>query len=149
MRKRSKALRWRCAVLAGGGILGVVLAAGPLAAQPKPAEDPCAQVYGQSDLNRCWAREAERSEEEMNRVYLLLLQKLPERAADGLKDAQEAWEKFREAHLRTLYGVKSPLATWGREYPMCLSISRTLLNRERTDQLRRILEPDEETICPL
>jgi uncharacterized protein YecT (DUF1311 family) len=149
VRKRSKALPWQRAVLVGVGLLCAPVAAVPLAAQSAPTLDPCAGVYGQSDLNRCWAREAERSEEEMKQVYLVLLQKLPERSADGLKDAQEAWEKFREAHLRTLYGVESPSARWGREYPMCLSISRTLLNRERTEQLRRILEPDEETICPL
>jgi uncharacterized protein YecT (DUF1311 family) len=106
-------------------------------------------VYGQTDLNSCWSREAERSETEMKQVYLTLLQRLPERAAEGLKEGQELWEKFREAHLKTLYGVERPTATWGREYPMCLSISRTLLNRERTQQLRRILKPDEETICPL
>jgi uncharacterized protein YecT (DUF1311 family) len=133
----------------GAGLLSLLLATTAGAAGLESPPDPCAHVYGQSDLNSCWAREAERSEEEMNQVYLLLLQKLPERAAEGLKDAQEAWETFREAHLRTLYGVESPSARWGREYPMCLSISRTLLNRERTEQLRRILEPDEETICPL
>jgi uncharacterized protein YecT (DUF1311 family) len=127
----------------------VLLAAHPAAAQSESAPDPCAHVYGQTDLTTCWAREAERSENEMNRVYLALLQELPERAADGLKDAQELWERFREAHVRTLYGVESPTARWGREYPMCLSISRTILNRERTRQLRRILEQGEETICPL
>jgi hypothetical protein len=53
------------------------------------------------------------------------------------------------AHLGTLYGAESPSAKWGREFPMCLSISRTSLIRGRTRELRRLLEPDEGTICPL
>jgi uncharacterized protein YecT (DUF1311 family) len=149
VRKRSKTTPWLRAVLTGAAMACVLLASAPLVAQLEPSPDPCADVYGQSNLNSCWAREAERSETEMQQVYLTLLQKLPDRAAASLKDAQELWEKFRSAHIRTLYGVESPSATWGREYPMCLSISRTVLNRERTRQLRRILDQDESTICPL
>jgi uncharacterized protein YecT (DUF1311 family) len=149
VRKRSKRIPRSCAVGTGGALFCLLLATTPLAAQSESVPDPCADVYGQSDLSRCWAQEAEHSEDEMKQVYLALLQKLPGRAAEGLKEAQELWEKFREAHLRTLYGVERPTVTWGRDYPTCLSISRTLLNRERTQQLRQILEPDEETICPL
>ena len=130
-------------------VLSLLLTGTPLAAQSLEDPDACAHVYGQGDLNSCWAREAERTEAEMNQVYLALRQKLPERAGEGLEEAQELWEKFREAHIRTLYGVDSPAVTWGREYPMCLAISRTILNRERTRQLRRILEENEDTICPL
>jgi hypothetical protein len=41
------------------------------------------------------------------------------------------------------------VARWGRDFPLCLSISRTTLIRERTRELRKLLEPDEDTICPL
>ena len=149
MRTMSEARPGPCRWLARGALASVLLAPVPAGAQSEAPPDPCAHVYGQTELNHCWAREAERSETEMSQVYLALRQRLPDRAAEALEEAQELWEGFREAHVRTLYGVESPTATWGREYPMCLSISRTLLNRERTLQLRRILEQGEDSICPL
>ena len=48
---------------------------------------------GQTDLTTCWAREAERSENEMNRVYLALLQELPERAARFLDNLYRGVEQ--------------------------------------------------------
>jgi uncharacterized protein YecT (DUF1311 family) len=132
-----------------GALAGVLLAAMPLAAQPLAEPDPCAHVHGPTDLAVCWAREAERAEVEMNGVYRTLREKLPGRAAKSLEKAQGLWLEFLEAHLGTLYGVESPRARWGREFPMCLSISRTTLIRGRTRELRRLLEPDEDTICPL
>jgi uncharacterized protein YecT (DUF1311 family) len=135
--------------LVGGFTLAGVLLAGVLGAQPASEPDPCAQVYGQGDLNSCWAREADRAEEEMSRLYLTARQTLPKRAAERLEKAQKLWLEFRDAHIATLYGVENPTARWGREYPMCLSISRTTLTRARIRELQRILEPDEDTVCPL
>ncbi len=132
-----------------GGLASVLLASLPLGAQSELEPDPCAHVYGATDLGTCWAREADRAEEEMNRVYLAAHQGLPKRAAESLEKAQKLWVEFRDAHLGTLYGVESPRAKWGRDFPVCLSISRTTLTRERTRELRRLLEPDEDTICPL
>jgi uncharacterized protein YecT (DUF1311 family) len=130
------------------GLAGVVLASVPLSAQPQVEPDPCTHAYGR-DLTDCWAREVERSDDEMNRVYRDLRKRLPNRASKGLEKAQKLWLEFREAHLATQYGVKSPTRTWGLDYPICLSISRVALNRARTQELRRLLEPDDETLCPL
>jgi uncharacterized protein YecT (DUF1311 family) len=127
----------------------VLLAATPVGAQAELGPDPCAHVYGPIDLGACWAREAERAEAEMNGVYRALREKLPGRAAKSLEKAQGLWLEFLEAHLGTLYGVESPRAKWGREFSMCFSISRTTLIRGRTRELQRLLEPDEDTICPL
>jgi len=137
-------------VATGVGALAFILLGGaPIAAQGDAEPDPCAHVYGQSDLSACWAREAERADEEMNQVYLALRKKLPKRGAKSLEKAQKLWKEFREAHIGTLYGVESPRATYGREYPMCLAISRTTLTRARIRELRRLLEHDGETVCPL
>ncbi len=137
-------------VATGVGALALIFLGGaPIAAQGDPEPDPCAHAYGQSDLSACWAREAERADEEMTRVYLGLRKKLAKRGAKSLEKAQKLWEEFREAHIGTLYGVESPRATYGREYPICLSISRTALTRARTRELRRLLEHDGETVCPL
>jgi uncharacterized protein YecT (DUF1311 family) len=118
-------------------------------AQSGDDPDPCAHAFGQRDLDACWAREVARAEQEMNQVYLALRNKLPKRGANSLEKAQRLWEEFREAHIAMLYGVESPAATYGREYAMCLSISRTALIRARTRELMRLLEQDGESVCPL
>ena len=139
---------WRVA-LGASGLAGVLLTSPPAGAQPELEPDPCTHVYGQTALGACWAREAERAEDEMNRVYRAAREELPNRAAKSLEKAQGLWLDFLEAHLGTLYGVESPKAKWGREFPMCLSISRTTLIQARTRELRRLIEPDDDTICPL
>jgi uncharacterized protein YecT (DUF1311 family) len=135
--------------LAAGGVVVLVFASTTVRAQSGAEPDPCAHAFGQSDLGACWAREAERADDEMNQVYLALRKKLPKRGAKSLEKAQKLWKEFREAHLGTLYGVESPRATYGREYPICLSISSTTLTRARIRELRRLLEHDGETVCPL
>jgi uncharacterized protein YecT (DUF1311 family) len=144
-----KAVSWWRVAMGAGGLACLLLASVPLAAQPEEELDPCADVFGQQDLNACWAREVERAEDELNQVYLALRQKLPPRGAESLDKAQKLWLEFREAHIGTLYGDESPAETYGREYPMCLSISRTTLTRARIRQLRRVLEREDESVCPL
>jgi uncharacterized protein YecT (DUF1311 family) len=118
-------------------------------AQQEDEPEPCAGAVRQADVNVCWAREAERADDEMKQVYLALLQKLPPRLAENLKKAQKLWLEFRDAHVATLYGGRNPLATYGSEYAMCLSIARWELARDRTRELRRLLHPEEDRVCPL
>jgi uncharacterized protein YecT (DUF1311 family) len=148
VRKEPGVRRWPLG-LEMSAVGALLLAALPLAAQSELEGDPCSHVYGATDLGTCWAREAVRAEDEMDQVYLAARQRLPRRAAESLEKAQELWLEFLEAHLGSLYGVESPVARWGRDFPLCLSISRATLIRERTRELRKLLEPDEDTICPL
>ena len=127
----------------------VVVGLGPVRAQQVDEPEPCADTVRLGDANRCWAREAERADSEMKQVYLTALEKLPHRAAENLKKAQKLWQDFREAHIATLLGDPNPVATYGPEYPMCLSILRWRLARDRTAELRRLLQPDDESVCPL
>jgi uncharacterized protein YecT (DUF1311 family) len=147
VRKACERVPRRVATVAAG-LACLLLASTLLGAQPEGEPDPCAHAYG-PDLNPCWAREAQRAEEEMTRVYLTLRGRLPDRAAESLEKAQELWLEFRQAHLRTIYGVEDPRRTWGLDYPICLSMSRVALTRARTRELLRILEPDEQSLCPL
>jgi uncharacterized protein YecT (DUF1311 family) len=139
---------FRVAVGVGLFVVVFVLGVAPAGAQPPEEPDPCGHAYG-PDLNKCWAREVERTEDEMNRVYRTLRMRLPDRAAEGLEKAQKLWLEFREAHLQAQYGADNPRQIWGSDYLICLSISRASLNRARTRELRRLLEPDGETLCPL
>ena len=117
-------------------VVVLVFGSAPTGGQWFEEPDPCAHAYGR-DLTNCWAREVERSEDEMNALYRVLRERLPDRASKNLEKAQKLWLEFRDAHLKTQYGVESPVRTWGLDYPVCLSISRVTLNRARTRELRR------------
>ena len=125
-----------------------VLSRGPVQAQGVEEPEPCANTVRLGDAGRCWAREAERADAEMKQVYLTAVEKLPHRAAESLKKAQKLWLEFREAHVATLLGDSNPL-TGGPEYAMCMSILRWRLARDRTAELKRLVHPDDESMCPL
>lgn len=126
----------------------VVLGGGFVRAQTTDEPEPCADTQRLGDTNKCWAREAERANEEMRQVYLTALEKLPRKSAENLKKAQKLWLDFRDAHTATLLGDENAL-TSGPEYAVCLSILRWRLARERTAELKRLLQPDDESMCPL
>jgi uncharacterized protein YecT (DUF1311 family) len=121
----------------------------PLQAQGVDEPEPCTGTVRLGEAKACWAREAERADDEMRQAYLTALAKLPSRSAEALKKAQKLWLEFRDAHVATLFGVPNPMATYGAEYPMCLSIARWRLTRDRTGELKRLLQHDEDEVCPL
>ncbi len=125
-----------------------VLGRGPVRAQTVDEPEPCADTVRLGDTNKCWAQEAERADVEMRQVYLTAVEKLSRRAAENLKKAQKLWLEFRDAHTATLMGDENALAN-GPEYSLCLSILRWRLARERTAELKRLLHPDDESMCPL
>lgn len=127
----------------------LVLTGASLASGGEDEPGPCSGVVGHHELRACWAREVERAGVEMNRTYEALLRELPPRAAKSLKKAQKLWLRFRDAHVATLYGADDPAATYGPDYRICIAISRYVMTRDRTKALRRLLDPDRQTICPL
>jgi uncharacterized protein YecT (DUF1311 family) len=139
-----KRIGFLLAVAVGAGVLGP----GPARAQEGNAPDPCKDTERLGDASKCWAREAERADSEMKQVYLAARERLPRRMAENLKKAQKLWEDFRQAHVAVLMGESNPL-TGGLDYAVCLSILRWRLARDRTEQLKRILKPDDESLCPL
>ena len=126
----------------------VVLGLGLARAQEGSEPDPCKNTVRLGDVTKCWAREAEHADSETKQLYLTALEKLPHRTAESLKKAQRLWEDFREAHIAVLMGDSNPL-TSGPDYAVCLSILRWRLARERAEELKRILKPDDESMCPL
>lgn len=137
---------WMVLALAAGALELVVR---PVAAQPAVEEpSPCAGTVTLGDTSRCWAREAERADVEMRQAYLAALEKLPKRAAGSLRRAQKLWLDFRDAHTSTVLGDENAL-TYGPEYSVCLSILRWRLARRRTEELKKLLQPDDESMCPL
>ena len=134
-------------VFAAGGaalVLGRGLAWAQVGAEP----DPCKDTRTMGETARCWAREADHADSEMRQTYLTAVEKLPHRSAENLKKAQKLWEDFRDAHISVLMGNTTALSG-GPEYAVCLCILRWRLARERTGELKRILKPDDESMCPL
>ena len=126
----------------------LVLARGAARAQEGDEPDPCRDTRTLGDTARCWAREADHADSEMKQTFLTAVEKLPHRGAESLKKAQKLWEDFRDAHISVLMGGSSRLAD-GPDYAVCLGILRWRLARARTQELKRILEPDDESMCPL
>ncbi len=125
-----------------------VLARGAARAQDGGEPDPCKDTRSMGDTARCWAKEADHAESEMRQTYLTAVGKLPHRTAENLKKAQKLWEDFREAHISVLMGDSNVLSD-GPDYAVCLCILRRRLAQERTEELKRILKPDDESMCPL
>ena len=129
-------------------IAALALGRGAARAQHGAEPDPCTDTKTMGDTAKCWAREAEHAESEMRQSYLTAMEKLPHRSAENLKKAQKLWEDFRDAHITVLMGDSNAL-TDGPDYAVCLCILRWRLARERTEALKRILKPDDESMCPL
>ncbi len=135
--------------LAFAVVVGAVFLGGGLSrAQEGDEPDPCRDTKTMGDTARCWAKEADHAESEMRQTYLTAVEKLPHRTAENLKKAQKLWEDFRDAHISVLMGDSNVLAD-GPDYAVCLCILRRRLAQERTEELKRILKPDDESMCPL
>ena len=106
-------------------------------------ENPCWKTaMAQSEMNRCADEEARAADAELNRVYQDLLKKTQANAnaRKKLRDAERAWLAFRAAHLQALYPASDKQRDYGSIFPMCYSKVATAMTKERTTQLRRMLE---------
>ena len=90
---------------AGGGIAfiamvlacAVTLAARPLRAEPA-SEDPCADRKSTTDIVECLATQAAVWDRRLSVSYQKLLDSLPARRRDRLRNAQRLWIQFRDAN---------------------------------------------------
>ena len=96
----------------------------------------------QSEMNRCADLDAREADADLNRLYQKLLTKLKndDNAIRKLRAAQRAWLAFKDAHLQELYPAKDKQVEYGSMFPMCYAQVATMMTRERTAQLRRMLE---------
>ena len=96
----------------------------------------------QSEMNRCADLDARTADADLNHVYQALLAKLKgdDNATKKLRAAQRAWLVFRDAHLQELYPADDKQAEYGSMFPMCYSQAATAITKERTAQLRKMLD---------
>jgi uncharacterized protein YecT (DUF1311 family) len=98
-------------------------------------EGPCPDAMTQPDMNRCAAREFQKADAELNRVYRLLAQDAGPAARAKLRAAQLAWIRFRDAHCDyEAFGNKG-----GSIYPMVYSFCLAEVTLERAKQFGEIL----------
>jgi uncharacterized protein YecT (DUF1311 family) len=96
----------------------------------------------QSEMNHCADFDARQADADLNRVYKELLSKLKgdDNATRKLRAAERAWLAFKEAHLQELYPAKEKQIQYGSIFPMCWAQVSAAITKERTAQLKRMLE---------
>ena len=99
-------------------------------------------AMAQSEMNRCADLDARTADADLNHVYRELLAKLKgdDNATKKLRTAQRAWLAFRDAHLQELYPAEDKQAQYGSMFPMCYSQVASAMTKERTAQLRKMLD---------
>jgi uncharacterized protein YecT (DUF1311 family) len=106
-------------------------------------ENPCWKTaMTQSEINQCASLDAQAADADLNRIYGELLSKLKNDsvATKKLRTAQRAWIVFRDAHLQELYPAEDKQREYGSIFPMCHAQVSAAITRERTAQLRRMLD---------
>jgi uncharacterized protein YecT (DUF1311 family) len=132
-------------------LLSLVLIVLPLsvsAQEPTGSANPCFEkASSQAELNTCASDAFSKADAELNQVYQQLLKKY---AGDNglvrrLRLAQQAWLRFRDANVGALY--PEPESGQGSVNPMCRAMEMARLTMERTEDLKRLLNPREGDVC--
>jgi uncharacterized protein YecT (DUF1311 family) len=124
-------------------VLSVLLLVISSSAASQSKQNPCwKKAVAQSEMNRCAGEDSGAADAELNHVYqnLLAKNKGDANTMRKLREAQRAWVAFRDAQLEALYPAQDKQLEYGSIYPMCYSIVATAMTRERTAQLRRMLQ---------
>jgi uncharacterized protein YecT (DUF1311 family) len=130
----------------------LALPTSPSRQESSPKANSCFdRAITQAEMSACAADALNRAETEMNRVYQQLLNKHAGQVdyIYRLKLAQEAWVKFRDAHIEFLYPDVNAgeVRAEGTVYPMCKDMEITKLTVERTKTLQNLLDPKEGDVC--
>ena len=133
-------------------MLALVLPLLAQAAEPLPECDEKAAEMGiQQPMNQCAYRDFLIADRELNAQWKITAEAMKARDAEfaeygasdtrpgffeSLLEAQRAWLRFRDAHCR----VDGYTARGGSMEPMLVSFCMTHLTRQRTQQLRQLVE---------
>jgi uncharacterized protein YecT (DUF1311 family) len=102
-------------------------------------------------MTTCATEGLKKADAELNLVYRQLLKKYAARKnfISKLKLAEEAWVKFRDAHIESLYSEseEDQMRAEGSVYPMCKAMELTRLTVERTTALKNMLDHEEGDVC--
>ena len=104
------------------------------------------RAQSQAQMNADAAAELEAADEELNAIYGKLMKDNKDNGqfCSDLKEAQRAWLKFVEYHMKTAFPLEegeNPREVYGSIYPMEYANLKTQLTNERAEQLKQ-LSPD-------
>jgi uncharacterized protein YecT (DUF1311 family) len=123
-------------------IVGLLLACPALSQERLPPERT------QAGMNGAAAQRLESEERQMQKVFESLVARAGSNTAalEKLRQAQAAWESYRNAQLV----VRWPCAEQGlcgSVYPMCFADLKAVLTRARTRELQSMLHAEEGDAC--
>lgn len=111
--------------------------------------DQCLDMKSQNEMDTCESERYQKADTDLNQAYREVVSKYkPDpQFLQKLKVAQQAWLKFRDAYVESIYYQTDKVQAYGSAYPMCRAILLTRLTIERTRELRQMLDPVEGDVC--
>lgn len=113
-------------------ILLVVLISAYALGQGTKKSAPCASAQTQAEMNDCAGKEYKSADVTLNQVYRQLVAKLDDEEKAELKDAQNAWLKYRDANCTFV----ADQYKGGTIRPMIEGLCLADVTRNRTAELR-------------
>ena len=129
----------------GGMICLLALARGAYAQQSDPGSDKLAP----SALSACEANRFTVVDKEMSTVYAQLVAKYKSNARflQRLKQSQAIWFQYRDAQMAAVYYTENAPEEYGTGHPKCKAEEMMRLTAERTQELRKMLNPGAGNAC--
>jgi uncharacterized protein YecT (DUF1311 family) len=100
--------------------------------QRKKKPDPCANPQTQFEMNQCAGKAYQAADATLNQVYQKLMAMLDDEQKAQLKDAQNAWLKYRDAHCDFV----GDQFKGGSMRPMIAAMCLADVTKNRTTELR-------------
>lgn len=105
-------------------------------AQKPKKTDPCANPQSQAEMNQCAANDYIAADTVLNQVYQKLVAKLDEDEKAQLKEAQNAWLKYRDTNCDFV----ADQFKGGTMRPMIYAGCLADVTKKRTSELRTQIE---------
>jgi uncharacterized protein YecT (DUF1311 family) len=107
----------------------------------------CSSAGTQGALNDCFDRIRQSADDELNRVYQDLIDRVADQSAKtALREAERAWISYRDKEC----AFELHNGGGGSAYPMSFAICVTAKTRARTKELADVLHCDfSDLACPL
>ena len=102
-------------------------------------------AQSQSEMNSTAGASLEKADATLNRIYKKILAQHADNKqfCGDLKEAQRAWLKFVDFHLKTVFPLKeneNPRQVYGSIYPLEFATTKTSLIEQRIEQLKDFVD---------
>ena len=113
-------------------LLVLVVGGGCANGQRQKKSDPCANAQTQAEMNNCAGKEYKTADAALNQVYQKLVSMLDDEEKVQLKDAENAWLKYRDANCEFV----ADQYKGGTIRPMINGLCLAEMTRNRTTELK-------------